>query len=116
MRESKVVELELPGGAPLLVHAEQFGDAPDGGPTDVGLREALRLDAVTDAIKGMATAVHDAVDELRPEVVEVEIGLDLAMKNGRVLAMLVDAETSASIKVRLEWHPGKGRQTDRQDA
>lgn len=107
MRESKVIELELPGGAPLLVHAEQFGETQDRGPSDVGLRDVFRLDAVTDAIKGMATAVHDAVDSLKPEVVEVEIGLDLAVKNGRVLAMLVDAETSASIKVRLEWHPSK---------
>jgi hypothetical protein len=112
VRESRVIELELPGGAPLLVHAEQFGEPRGGGAADVGFRDTFRLDAVADAIKGVATAVHEALDSLRPEVVEVELGLDLALKGSRVLAMLVDAGSSASIKIRLEWHPSR---TPRED-
>jgi hypothetical protein len=55
---------------------------------------------VTDAIKDVATAVHGALDNLKPDVVEVELGLDLAVKAGKVLAMLVDAGSTASIWIR----------------
>jgi Trypsin-co-occurring domain 1 len=104
--ETEIVNVELPGGEPLLVRVQRLDDDADR-PSDIGLREFLSLSHVTASLKGLASELHSAVQGAAPDVVSVELGFDLAIKNSQILAMIVDAGGSASIRVRLEWHGGE---------
>ncbi|CCK25116.1 hypothetical protein BN159_0737 [Streptomyces davaonensis JCM 4913] len=112
MGDGEVVELELPGGGALLVRALPVAvdgdelDDEDGGPSNVGLREALSFAAVGTALRGVATTVQDALQSVKPDVVEAEFGLNLAVKGSRVVCLLVDGEATATLRVRLEWQNG----------
>ncbi len=109
---SKVVEVTLPDGATLFVHADLVdGDAD--GPSDVGLRQALSLSHVTASIRGLAAELHEALRAARPNAMTVEMGFEFAIKGSQVLALVADAGTTASIRVRLEWHDrGDGQAAD----
>ncbi|MGX6744810.1 CU044_2847 family protein [Streptomyces peucetius] len=111
MKDAEIVELDLPGGGRVLVRASQVhGDTAavefDEGPANVGLREALSFSAVSSAIRGVASEVHRALETAAPDVAEVELGFEMALKGSRMVCLLVDSEAKATIRVRLEWHKG----------
>ncbi|MEU1268523.1 CU044_2847 family protein [Streptomyces sp. NPDC005799] len=112
MKDAEVVELELPDGGTLLVRALPVWavgdemDHHDGGPTNIGLREALSFTAVSAAVQGVATTVQDALQSVRPDVVETEFGLEFALKGSQLVCLLVGGEAKATLRVRLEWQNG----------
>lgn len=99
MAEAEIVELELPDGGVIAVRAERLGARG----TNIGVKEALSFSAVSSALRGVAADVHKAVQAVQPDVAEVEFGLELAVKNSKLMCMLVDGEGKATLKVRLEW-------------
>ncbi|MER5473066.1 CU044_2847 family protein [Streptomyces sp. NPDC002685] len=106
MKDTELVELDLPEGGTVLVRAHQVADEEDGsgdGPTNVGLRETLSFSAVSSALRGVATDVHRGVAAAKPDSVEVEFGFELALKGSRLVCLLVDGDTKATIRVRLQW-------------
>ena len=109
----ETIELELAGGGSVLVQAMRVlpDDADeedaDHGPADVGLREALSFAVVRNALKGIATEVHEAAKAAKPDVLEVEFGFELAIKGSQVVCLLVGAETKATLRVRLQWGGGE---------
>jgi hypothetical protein len=117
MAESELVELRLPGEAAILVRAERV-ESLDTGPTDVKLRDALSFSNVSGALRAISTEIHGALQAAKPDVVEVEFGLELGIKGSTLLAVLVDAGGKASLRVRLEWRndgstgPGPSPQPD----
>lgn len=96
--ESKVVEVSLPNGGVALVQARQV----DGGATKTGLGR-LDFDGVAKTLEGVADAIHGAVTKAAPSKVSVELGLELAVKSGVLVGLVVDGETTGSLKVTLEW-------------
>ena len=104
MPETKVVELALPDGGKVLVRTESVDGAVQGRrPADVGFQEALSFSAVSATVRGIATDIHEAIKSVEPEVTEVEFGLELAIKGSKLVCLLVDGETKATLKVRMEW-------------
>jgi hypothetical protein len=105
----EIIELELAEGGSVLVQAMRLlpDDADqqdsDQGPTDVGLREAMSFSAVRNALKGIASEVHDAVKAATPDLLEVEFGFELVVKGSQVVCLLVGAESKATIRIRLQW-------------
>lgn len=116
MEQAEIVELELPGGGAVLVRAlpmppergadDLDTDGPGGGPANVGLRDALSFGTVTTTLRGAATGIRDALQSVAPDVVEAEIGLEFAMKGSQLLCLLVDGESKATLRVRMEWRNG----------
>ena len=112
MGNSEVVELQLPDGGALLVRALPVSlgaddlDHDGGGPSNIGLREALSFTAVGTALRGVATTVQDALQSVKPDVVEAEFGLAFALKGSQLVCLLVDGEATATLRVRLEWQNG----------
>jgi hypothetical protein len=51
----------------------------------------------------MAATLRVAVDDLAPDEVQVEFGLELALKSGQLVSMLAEAGATASVKVTLAW-------------
>ncbi|MET9669665.1 CU044_2847 family protein [Streptomyces sp. NPDC006475] len=112
MEHAEVVELQLPGGGAVLVRALTVAagvdelDTGGGGPSNVGLREALSFTAVSTALRGVATSIHDAFGAVKPDLVEAEFGFEFAMKGSQLVCLLVGGEAKATLRVRLEWQNG----------
>ncbi|MBH0781442.1 CU044_2847 family protein [Nocardia bovistercoris] len=98
---TRIERVEMPDGT--VIHARV--DAEETGPTgvDVGLRDRFRLDTLGPTIRSVASAVHGAVDGLKPDAVSVEFGVELSLDSGRVVAVLASGGMKASLKVNLEW-------------
>jgi hypothetical protein len=97
--EDKIVEVVLPNGAIALVQARQV---EGGGATKTGLGK-LNFDGVTKSLEGITDAVRAAVARAAPSKVSVELGLELAVKSGVLVGLIVDGESSGSLTITLEW-------------
>lgn len=97
--ESKVVEVQLPNGAVALVQARQVDG---GGATKTGLGR-LDFAGVAAALEGVTEAIRGAVAKAAPSRVSVELGLELAVRSGVLVGLIVDGETAGSLTVTLEW-------------
>ncbi|MFI9719256.1 CU044_2847 family protein [Streptomyces sp. NPDC052396] len=80
------------------------------GPGEGGYRDSSAVSRVADLAGGLSDVVHGVVGSLRaglaaarPQEVEVEFGIELSAKAGKVISLLADGEGRASIKVRLTW-------------
>jgi hypothetical protein len=102
--DSETIELELPDGGSVLVRPERVDDGTGGGPSNIGIKEALSFSAVSATLRGVAAEVHRAVKAVEPDVAEVEFGFEIAVKNSQVMCLLVGGESKATFKVRLEWN------------
>lgn len=100
---SRPVQVQLPTGE--VIWAKVAVD----GPQNVASAGLQRLDVeeLGRTVQGLSASIHQAVDSLVPDEVEVEFGLELALKSGKVISMLAEAGATASIKVTLGWNGDK---------
>lgn len=96
---SKPLQVELPTGEVIWARV-----AVDG-PQNVASGGLHRLDVedLSRTVRGMSASLRAAVDDLAPDEVEVEFGLELALKSGQLISMLAEAGATASVKVTLAW-------------
>lgn len=96
------VEVELPTGDVVWVRAESTG------PTDVAVTGPLRLDAeqLRSTVRGVAASLRGALEDLVPDQVQVEFGLELAVKTGKLTSILAEAGGKSTIKLTLTWSDG----------
>ena len=103
---SRVVEVGLPNGTIALVQATELVE-PEPIAEKVGWKDALDFTHVSGTLEGVTQSIRSGLAKARPERMTVELGIDLAVKNGVLTAMLVDGEASASLRVTLEWGNGQ---------
>ncbi|MEU6824136.1 CU044_2847 family protein [Streptomyces atriruber] len=105
----KQVQAELVGDLPF----QAVADAGEGG--DVAFRRAaaragdavaMSLDHIRDTVRSMGRWAAETVhgDEAGdPDGFEMEFGLKLAVKSGRLVGVIAEAGSEASLTVRLSW-------------
>jgi hypothetical protein len=99
---SRIVEVVLPNNTVALVRAVELDEG--GGPAEkVGWKDTFDLEQVSGMLEGISQSIRSGLDKVRPSKTTVELGIELAVKNGRLTGMLVEGEASASLKVTLEW-------------
>lgn len=98
MAEAEVVEVELPDGGTVLVRA-----VPVGGPGDVAFGGIPSFSDVTRAIRDIAAEINGALAIVAPKKATVEFGMQIALKSGKLTALLVEGSGSASLKITLQW-------------
>jgi hypothetical protein len=96
---SKSLQVELPTGE--VIWAQVAVD----GPQNVASGGLQRLDVedLGRTVRGVSATLRAAVDDLVPDEVQVEFGLELALKSGKLVSMLAEAGATASVKVTLAW-------------
>ena len=98
--DTRVVEVELPNGATALVRVVEV----DGiGATKTGLRDKFKFDEVAETLEGITDAIRATLATVTPDRVSVELGIELALKAGKLTALIVDGEGRGALTVTLEW-------------
>lgn len=97
--ESRTVlmPVKLANGITAYVEARSLG-----GEEDVADR-ILTFEGVSDAIKGISESISGALIAVRSDKATVEFGLQVAIDSGKLTALLVKGNASASLKITLEW-------------
>jgi hypothetical protein len=104
----RVVEVSLPEGRTVLVRALDDGDGtPAQGAEEAGFGDRFDLDDVVESIRGIATSLNHAIESAAPTSASVELGFEVAVKSGRLTALLVEGSGTASLKVTLTWERPK---------
>lgn len=94
---SETVALLLADGSTVRAEVAVRGEE------EVGLRTAFDFSAVTETIRGVAGSIRGALEPLLPDKVEVEFGLELAIENGSLAAIVAKGSTKANFTIALEW-------------
>ncbi len=102
--ESKIVEVELPNGTIALVQAMEIDDGA--GPAEkVGWKDTFDTEHISAMLEGISHTVRSGLEKVKPTKTTVELGIDLAVKSGKLTGLLVDGEAKATLRVTLEWGP-----------
>ena len=76
-------------------------------PESTGEEDVVSLtkafDTVTASIHEVSSRLADTLRAVAPDKATLEMGFDLALENGALVAMLVKGSGSASLRVTLEW-------------
>jgi predicted ATP-dependent Lon-type protease len=91
-----ILEVTVGEGTTLQVVALDYGGAED-----VAALGPVSLDGVIDTIKDLAGSVKAAIDTIAPERASVEFGVQVAVKSGKLTALLVEGSGQVSLKVTL---------------
>lgn len=103
----------LPSGDLVWVRIQvSEAESADGGglgPQDVGLcdkasESVQKLSGFADAVRGVVTSVRQALAEHSPDSLEVEFGIEITARTGRVLSVLAEAGGTAQIRVTASWN------------
>jgi hypothetical protein len=98
---SRVVEVVLPNKTVALVRAAELDDG--GAAEKVGWKDTFDFEQVSGMLEGIAQAIRSGLGKVRPSRTTVELGIELAVRNGKLTGLLVDGEADASLRVTLEW-------------
>ena len=92
----------LPNKAVALVRA---ADLDEGGQVaeKVGWKDTFDFEDVSGTLEGIAQAVRSGLEKVAPSKTTVELGIELAVKNGKLTGLIVEGKANASLKVTLEW-------------
>jgi Trypsin-co-occurring domain 1 len=98
----KLVQVELPGGE--VIWAKVASDGPADVSSLVGIHR-LDMDQLRATVGGVSHAVRSALGRLEPDEINIEFGLELALKSGKLTSVLAEASGKASVKVSVGWRP-----------
>jgi Trypsin-co-occurring domain 1 len=99
---SRVVEVVLPNNAVALVRVSDFDD---GGQVaeKVGWKDTFDFADLAGTFEGIAQAIRSGLEKAAPSKTTVMLGIELAVKNGKLTGLIVDGQADASLTVTLEW-------------
>lgn len=104
--DTRVVEVTLPNGTTALVRAVEVDG---GGATKTAFGDKFDFGDVAGTLEGLSDAIRSSLAKAAPDKVTVVLGLELAVKAGRLTGLLVEGEGRGSLTVTLEWgHGGAG--------
>ena len=84
-----------------------------GGAETVGLEDKFNLDGVRQTIEAMAAQLEKAWTKVQPSEATVEFGLDLTVKSGKLVGMIVEGGAAASMKITMTWKATTSDKADR---
>lgn len=100
----KIVEIELPNGSTALARVKSVEGV---GATKTAAAPRLKFDEFGGTLEGIAETIWNSLQKVSPDKVVVELGLELAAKNGKLSGLLVEGEGKGSLTVTLEWSSAK---------
>lgn len=98
--QDRVVEIDLPNGSTALARVAAVDDV---GATKTGPIPKFDFNDVGKTLEGLAEVIWSSLKKVSPDKVTVELGVELAAKNGKLSGLLVEGEGKGSLSITLEW-------------
>lgn len=97
---SRAIQVELPNGDVI------WARVPVDGVSNIksGTLQRLDVDDLRRTVRGVSESLRDALKDLAPGQIQIEFGLELAVKTGKITSMLAEAGATATVKVALTWY------------
>jgi len=105
--DSKMVEVLLPNGSIALVRA---AGAEGGGATKTSLPGRFIFDDVVATLDGISSCIKKGLEGAAPDEATVEMSIDLAIRAGKLTALLVEGQGAGSLTVTLKWNFAAARE------
>lgn len=101
MNEStnRVVPVQV-GRATIQIEARSLG-----GGSKVSVLDALPFGDITAALDAMGQELSAAMARIGPRKATVEMGLEVGIEAGKLVALIAQGSAKANLKVTLEWSP-----------
>jgi len=93
---TEAVPVTLPNGTVIKVEVNRTGRE------DVAF-DILPFKQVTDAIQGIAEAISDTVEKLKPTKTSVKFGMEINIESGQLTALLVKGSGKSNLEISMEW-------------
>lgn len=103
---TRVVEVDLGNGTVALMQVTDAEVEEGEGAEKVGWQDRFDFTDVAETLSGIADALKSAVATAKPHTMTVELGLELAVKSGKLTGMLIEGSGKAALKVTLGWERG----------
>jgi len=100
--ESRILKVALPNNTVALVQAVEL-DEDEGVAEKVDWKDTFDFGHVSGTLEGVAQAIRSGLEKVMPAKTTVELGIELAVKNGQLTGLIVNGKANASLKVALEW-------------
>ena len=82
------------------------------GETPVGALDVVaNFDDVSETIRTVVTRIGDALRAASPDKFSIELGFELKMDSGILVALLAHGGASATIKITLDWEASSPKAT-----
>ena len=96
----QVVEISLPNGSVALARVSRAGQT---GAEKTAAVPRFDFEDVSRALEGLTQALKGALEKAAPDKVTVELGLELAVKSGKLTGLVVEGAGKGSLGITLEW-------------
>jgi len=114
-QETAIIPLDLAEGKRIYVEATRFtavSPKADSDEQDVAYSRGIGeedvaflpdFQSVTDAIEGIATAIRNSLEKVKPEKATIEFGVEFGVESGKLTALIVKGSGKANLKISLQW-------------
>jgi Trypsin-co-occurring domain 1 len=99
--DRQVVEVQLPNGTVAFVRATNL-DPDDAEPTTWAGK--FDFEHIAGTLEGIAESIRAAVDKAKPSSTRVELGVELAVTEGKLVGLIVEGGGKGALSITLEWH------------
>jgi len=100
MQQGKVIEINLPNGSVALARVSVVESA---GAQKTASLPKLDFEEVGKTLEGIVAVLKSALEKAAPDKVTVSLGMELAVKSGKLTGLLVEGEGKGTLGVTVEW-------------
>jgi hypothetical protein len=98
-RTTEILPVEMANGKVVQVQVTTMG-----GEEDIAILDHLpTFEEVTGAIEEISRAITSSIEKVKPQSASVEFGLEVAVQEGKLTALLVQGSGTASVTITLGW-------------
>ena len=91
------IEVQLDDDVTIMVEATVLG-----GEEEVDF-DIVPFQQVTKAVEVIAAAMAKTLETVKPDKASLELGLEIGLKEGKLVTMIVQNSAKANLNITLEW-------------
>ena len=91
------IPIQLDNGVDILIETTMLG-----GEEEVDF-DFLPFNQVTRAVEAIADSMAQTIEKVKPSKASIELGLEIGLKEGKLVTLIVQNSAKANFKITLEW-------------
>lgn len=91
------IPVQLNNGEEFFIEATILG-----GEEEVDF-DFIPFEQVTQAVEVIADSMAQTIEKIKPSKASIELGLEIGLKEGKLVTLIVQNSAKANFKITLEW-------------